>query len=96
MDQTVVWYVKFAWCVALLVVTGLVLLGWGVRAAAAAALAFVGISFLAFVAILLYLLMGDVPVVWRILMIALFFVGLLIEVGALVAVFGWVVRGVPG
>jgi xanthine/uracil/vitamin C permease (AzgA family) len=95
MDPTVVRYIKLAWCVALLVVTGIVLVGWGFWASAAAALAFVGISLLAFIAFILYLLMGDVPVVWRILMIAFFFVGLLIEVGAIVAMIEWVARGVP-
>lgn len=76
--------------------TGLVLVGWGVTAAAAAAVAYVGVSVLAAVAFVLYLLLGDAPVVWRVLLITVFFAGLFVEVVALVAALGWLLRGVPG
>jgi hypothetical protein len=96
MDQSVVKRVKRAWAVAWVCVTGLVLVGWDPTAAAVAGLAFVGVSVLAVTAYVLYLLMGDAPVAWRILMIALFLVGLVIEVGALVSVLGWLLGGVAG
>jgi hypothetical protein len=96
MDQTVVKRVKRAWGVAWVCVTGLVLVGWGFQAAAAAALAFVGVSVLAVTAFFLYLLMGDAPVAWRVLMIAFFLVGLVVELGALVAVLWWLLGGTSG
>jgi hypothetical protein len=96
MDQAFVKRVKFAWGALGVGVTVLVLVEWGVTAAATAALAYVGVSFLAFVAFILYLLLVDVPVVWRVLIIAALFLGLFVEVGALVTVLGWLLHGEPG
>ncbi|HEY1376220.1 MAG TPA: hypothetical protein VGF55_05470 [Gemmataceae bacterium] len=96
MDPTVVKRAKRAWAVAWACVTGLALVGWGVEAAAAAAAAFAGASVLAVTAFVLYLLLGDAPVLWRVLLIAAVLVGLIVEVGALVAGVGWLLRGVAG
>jgi hypothetical protein len=96
MDETVVKRSKIVWAVTVLSVTGVVLVQWGFLAAAAAAVAFVGASLLAFIAYILYLLMGDAPVAWRIVLIALFFIGLLVEIGAIVAVLGWLLQAVEG
>jgi hypothetical protein len=89
MDQAVVKRIKRVWGVAWVCGTCLVLVGWGVKAAAVAALAFVGVSFLAVVVFFLYLLLGDTPVALQVLMIALFLVGLVVELGALVAALRW-------
>jgi hypothetical protein len=86
MDQAVVKCVKRAWAVALACVTTFALLGWGFPAAAAAAVVFAGVSLLVFVAFFLYLLMGDVPPAARVLVIVLFLAGVLVEIGAMVAV----------
>ena len=96
MDEAVVNRVKRASAAAWLGVTGVVLAGWGFQAAAVAAAAFLAISFLAFLAFILNLLLGDAPVAWRILMIALVLVGLLIEIGAVAAALGWLLRGAAG
>src|SRR5262245_18982107 len=96
MDQDVVKRVKRAWAVAWVGVTVLVLVGWGVGAAVLAALAFVGVSVLAVTAFFLYLLLGDTHAPWRVLMITLFLVGLVVELGALIAVLGWMVGGISG
>ena len=80
MDEIVVRRVKILWTVAWLWVTGFVFIGWGFQAAAAAALVFVGVSFLAFVAFILNLLLGDEHVALRILLIVLFLIGLSVEV----------------
>jgi len=89
MDQDVVKRVKLAWSVAWLGVTGLALAGWGVQAAAIAAAMYLAMSFLAFVVFILNLLLGDAPVALRVLLIALFIVGLLVELSAIASVFGF-------
>ena len=96
MNEAVVKRVKLAWGVAWLCTTGLVLVAWGFSAAAAAALVFVGVSFLAFIAYVLFLLLGDAPVGLRILVIALVVVLTLVEFGALITVVGWLLRGRVG
>jgi hypothetical protein len=96
MDQAVVKRFKIAWGVALLCVTGFVFAEWGLQAGAMAAAAFIGASLLAFIAFFLFLLLGNVPVPWRILMIALVIVGVLIELGAMAAMFGWLQNGSAG
>src|SRR5262245_2216114 len=86
MDRSNVKHAKVVWAVAWVCVTAFALLGWGFPAAAAAALVFAGVSLLAFVAFFLYLLLGDVPVAARVVLIALFLAGVLVELGAMVAV----------
>jgi len=94
MDQAVVRRVKLAWGVACLCVTGIALAVWGLKAAAATAVAFVGVSLVAVIAYVLFLLLGDVPVGLRVLVIALVVVGAVVELGAVAAVLGWLLRGV--
>jgi len=89
MDQDVVKRVKLAWLVVWLGVTGFAQAGWGDQAAAIAAAAYLAISFLAFIAFILNLLLGDAPVGWRVLLIVLFIIGLLVELGAIASVFGF-------
>jgi hypothetical protein len=86
MDQAAVRRVKRAWAVAWVCVTTFAFLEWGFPAAAAAAVVFAGVSLLVFVAFFLYLLLGDVPVVVRVLLIVLFLAGAVVEIGAMVAV----------
>jgi hypothetical protein len=88
--------VRRVWGVAWVCVTVLALIGWGLAAAAVAAVAFGVVSFTAFVAFMLFLLLGDAPIRWRILIITLFLVGLIIELGALVTVLGWLLGGALG
>jgi hypothetical protein len=80
--------VRRVWGVAWVCVTLFVLIGWGLVAAAVAAVAFGVVSFTAFIAFILFVLLGDAPIAVRILIITLFFVGLAIELGALVIVLG--------
>ena len=89
MDEIVVRRVKILWTVTWLCVTGFVFIGWGFQVAAAAALLFVGVSVLAFVAFILNLLLGDAHVAFRILLIALFLIGLLVEVCGIASIFGY-------
>jgi len=89
MDEIVVTRLKIFWAVACLCVTGVVFIGWGFRAAAAAALAFLGASVRAFVAFILNLLLGDAHVAFRIIMIVLFLIGLLVEVCGIASLFGY-------
>jgi hypothetical protein len=96
MDPIVVKRIKTVWLVAWLCVTGFVLIGWGFKAAAAAALAFVGASALAFIAFVLNLLMGEEHVLFRILLIVLFIIGLLVEIGAIGSVFEYLSQGAAG
>ena len=96
MNEAVVKRVKLAWGVAGLCVTGIVLAVWGLKAAAATAVVFVGVSLVAVIAYVLFLLLGDVPVAWRLLVLALVFVGAIIELGAVVTALGWLLRGVVG
>jgi hypothetical protein len=88
MHETVVRRIKIVWTVTWLCVTGFVLIGWGFQAAAAAALMFVGVSALAFVAFILNLLLGEEHVAFRILLIVLFLVGLVVEVYGIASIFG--------
>lgn len=89
MDQTLVRRAKILWTVTWLCLTTFVFIGWGFQAAAAAALMFVAVSFLAFVAFILNLLLGDAHVAFRILLIALFLIGLLVEVCGIASIFGY-------
>lgn len=79
---------RFAWLAVLFGVTGVTLLAWGFRPAVLFALAFVGASTLLFTAFFLNLLLGEEPLPYRILLIALFCGGLVVEVGGLVEVCG--------
>jgi hypothetical protein len=88
MDQIIVRRVKIMWAAAWLCVTGSAFIGWGFQAAAAAALAYVGASVLAFAAFILNLLLGDAPVAFRLLLIVLFLLGLVVEVYCIARVFG--------
>jgi hypothetical protein len=88
MDPFVVRRVKILWAVAGLCVTGVALVGWGFHTAVIAALSFVGASILTFVAFVLFLLLGDTHVAFRILLIVLFLVGLVVEVCGIAGVFG--------
>jgi hypothetical protein len=88
MDEIIVRRVKIIWAVAWVCVTGSVFIGWGFEAAAAAALAYVGASVLAFVAFVLNLLLGEEHVAFRLLLIVLFLVGLVVEVYGIARVFG--------
>jgi len=83
---------KMAWVAAFFAAIGVTLMVWGDVAAAFVAIAFVGFTVLAVTAVFLFLLLGDVPVLLRILMITLFCVGLVIEVGSLVCVFELIPR----
>jgi hypothetical protein len=76
------------WLVALFGTTGAILLAYGFLTAAAVAIVFVGTSVLAVVAFVLYLLLGEEPVALRLLLIALVFVGLAVEIGGLIELFG--------
>jgi hypothetical protein len=96
MDEIVVRRIKMLWAVAWLCVTGFVFIGWGFKAPAAAALAFVGASVLAVIAFLLNLLLGDEHVALRVLLIVLLFIGLLVEVWGIASVFGYLSRGAVG
>jgi hypothetical protein len=96
MHETVVKRGKIVWAVTGLCVTAVVFVGWGFLAAAAAAVAFVGASLLAFIAFILYLLLGDAPVAWRILIIAVLLIGLIVEIGAIVTGLGWLLHAVEG
>jgi hypothetical protein len=96
MDRSTVKRAKAVWAVAWACVTAFALLGWGVPAAAAAALVFPGVSLFAFVAFFLYLLLGDIPVAPRVLLIALFLGGVLVELGAIVAVLNYLMGGALG
>jgi hypothetical protein len=89
MDEIVVRRVKILWTVTWLCVTGFVSIAWGFQAAAAAALMFVEVTVLAFVAFILNLLLGDAHVPFRIVLIALFIIGLLVEVCGIASVFGY-------
>jgi hypothetical protein len=77
-----------AWLAALVCVTGFVLFAHGFRAAVLTALAFVGATVLAFVAFILYVLLGEEPIVLRVLLIALFIGLLAVEINGLVRAFG--------
>jgi hypothetical protein len=88
--------IRRLWGVAWVCVTVLVLIGWGLAAAAVAAVAFGVVSFAAFIAYILFLLLGDAALAWRRLIIAGFFVGLIIELGALGTVLGWLLGGALG
>src|SRR5262245_43852920 len=83
---------KMAWVAAFLAAIGVTLLVWGDITAAFVAIAFVGFTVLAVTAVLLFLLLGAVPVLLRILMILHFCVGLVGEVVSLVCVF----ESIPG
>jgi len=96
MDQSTVKRAKAVWAGVWVCVTVGVLLGWGFAAAVVAALAFAGVSLLAFVAFFLFLLMGDAPVAPRILVIALFLAGVLVELGAMLAVADYLLGGAVG
>ena len=96
MDRSTVKRAKAVWAVAWLCVTAFALLGWGFPAAAAAALVFAGVSLLAFVAFFLYLLLGDTPVAPRLILIALFLAGVLVELGAMFAVVDYLADGALG
>jgi hypothetical protein len=96
MDRSTVKRAKVVWAVAWPCVTAFALLGWGFPAAAGAALAFAGVSLLAFVAFFLYLLLGDTPAAPRVLLIALFLAGVLVELGALVAAVDYFAGGAVG
>jgi hypothetical protein len=87
MDPIVVRRMKILWAVTGLCVTGVAFVGWGFAVAAAAATLFVGVSVLAFVAFFLFLLLGDTHVAFRILLIVLFLVGLVVEVGGIASIF---------
>jgi hypothetical protein len=88
--------VRRVWGVAWVCVTVLVLIGWGFAAAAVVAVAFGVVSFTAFIAFILFLLLGDAPIALRILIITFFLIGLVIELGALVIVLGWLLGAVVG
>jgi hypothetical protein len=79
---------RAAWLAALVCVTGCVLFAYGFLAAVLTALAFVGATVLAFVAFILYVLLDEGSVVLRVLLIALFFGGLAVEINGLVRAFG--------
>jgi hypothetical protein len=79
---------RFAWVAALFGITGVVLFVWGFITAVLFALAFVGASTLAFTAFILNLLLGEEPLPLRILLIALFCGGLVVEVGGLARTLG--------
>ena len=84
MDPVVVKRMKTAWVIAWVGLTGVVFAGWGFKAAVVAAITFPVGSMLAAVAYFLFLLLGDVSVPARILVIALLFLGLSVELGAIV------------
>ena len=86
-DPVHVQRLRTAWLIALVGVTGFTLFMYGFLAAVLTALAFVGASTLAFVAFILWLLLGEEAVVLRVLLIAIFCGGLLLEIRGLVAVF---------
>jgi hypothetical protein len=88
MDEIVVKRMKTVWLVAWLSLTGFVFVGWGFKAAAAASLAYVGVSILAFIAFILNLLLGEEHIAFRILLIALFIIGLVVELGAIGSLLG--------
>jgi hypothetical protein len=79
---------RFAWVAVLFSMTGVVLLVWGFLIAVLFAGAFVGASTLAFTAFILNLLLGEEPLPYRLLLIALFCAGLVVEIGSLVGVLG--------
>jgi hypothetical protein len=87
MDPEQVRRLRAAWLIALIVVTGVALVAYGFLAAVMTAVAFVGASMTAFVAFVLWLLLGEESVAFRLLMIALFLVGLAVELRGIVAVF---------
>lgn len=87
MDPEVVRRLRAAWLVALVCVTGVALFTCGFLAAVAAAVAFVGASVLAVVAVFLWFLMGEESVGFRLLLLALFFGGLFVELRGILAVF---------
>ena len=89
MDKAVVRHIKILWALIGLCVTGVAFLGWDFPTAAATALLFVGVSVLAPVAFFLYLLLGDTHVALRVPLIALFLIGLVVEVCAVASLFGW-------
>ena len=88
MDPEAVRRLRAAWQVALVCVTGVALVTYGFFAAVLTAIGFVGATVLAVVAFFLWLLLGEEPVALRLLMIALVFAGLVIEVGGLLELFG--------
>ncbi len=88
--------VRRVWGVAWVCVTVLALVGWGFKAGTIAAVVFGLVSFTAFIAYILFLLLGDAPIALRILIITFFFLGLIIELGALVTVLGWLLGGALG
>jgi hypothetical protein len=83
MDQTVVRRVKTAWFVGWLTVIVVALAWWGRTAAVMAGTGYVLASSLAVTAFVLNLILGEEPPVWRFVLIALFFVGLVVEVGGI-------------
>jgi len=87
MDPVHVQRLRAAWLAALVGVTGIALFTYGFLAAVMAAIAFVGASMMAFVAFILWVLMGGESVAFRLLMIALFCGGLLVELRGIIAVF---------
>lgn len=89
MDETLVKRAKRAWFVSWLTVTAVVLLQCGPAVALVAALGYAGVSLFAVVGFFLFFLLGDVPVPQRILLILVFFLGIVIELGALVTVLGY-------
>jgi hypothetical protein len=96
MDRSIIKRAQAVWAIAWLCVTAIALLGCGFPAAAAAALVFAGVSLLAFVALFLYLLLGDMPAAPRVFMIALFLAGVLVELGTMVAVVDYLAGGALG
>jgi hypothetical protein len=79
---------RTAWVAAFCGVAGSALLACDFRTALLLALAFVGASFLALTAFILNLLLGEEPPVLRLLLIALFCIGLVVEVCGLIGTFG--------
>ena len=96
MDPSTVKRVKAVWAATGLCAIAFAFLRWGFAAAVAATVAFAGFSLLAFVAYFLFLLLGDAPVAARVLLIALFLAGVLVELGAMAALVDYLTGGALG
>ena len=80
--------VRVGWLIVLFGTVGALLLAYGFLTAAVFAVVYLGATVLAFGAVFVFLLLGDFDVVSRVLMIAFIFVGMVVEVGGLMALFG--------
>jgi hypothetical protein len=88
MDPEQVQRLRAIWLVAFFIATGIALVGFGLITALLTAIACVGATVLAVSAFVLWLILGEAPIPLRILLIALFFGGLFIELGAIFRVVG--------